>query len=149
MNHLVPCSSCGRHLRASEVSCPFCGEGRDPAGSRAPVLPRGRLSRAATLAFGALLGASAITACGDDDDEDGTGDGDAGESSDGDAGSAATTGGTGGSPSPSGGSVAVPVYGAPAPTGGTLGTGGRPATGGTGASHSSGEPAAPNDWSPS
>jgi hypothetical protein len=135
MNHLIACSNCARHVRASEPSCPFCGAARDPAASQVPVLPRGRLSRAATLAFGALVGASALTAsCGGDSDNDdeGSGTGEAGEG--GDAATPSASGGTGNMPSASGGAVAVPVYGAPFPTGGTVGTGGSPTSGGTNSS---------------
>jgi hypothetical protein len=134
MNHLTPCPECGRHVRASEPRCPFCDAERDAA--PAPrVLPNGRLSRAATLAFGAMIGAAAAVSCGGDSD-DGSGGGDAGESAGGDADDGTETGG---GPIGSGGILVTPVYGAPT-FGGTLnepdpgsgGTGNRAENGGTG-----------------
>jgi len=135
MNHLVPCPSCGRHVRASEARCPFCEAEQGAAPAPRPV-PSGRLSRAATLAFGAMLGAAAATGCGSDGDDDSGGAGDAGESAGGDADDGAQTGG---GPVANGGSLPTPVYGAPA-FGGTLnepdpgsgGTGNRAENGGTG-----------------
>ena len=132
MNHLTPCSECGRHVRAGDARCPFCDAEQGSAPPR--VLPSGRLSRAATLAFGAMLGAAAAVGCGSDSDDDGGG-GDAGESAGGDADGTET----GGGPIASGGSLVTPVYGAPA-FGGTLnspepgsgGTGNRVENGGTG-----------------
>jgi hypothetical protein len=52
--HLTPCPACGRHLRASEQGCPFCGVslGASLRAGRAPVPPSARLSRAALFAFG-------------------------------------------------------------------------------------------------
>jgi len=60
MIHFIPCDRCARHLRASEVRCPFC---------EAPVvalpagpLPAERLSRAALFAFGAaVLGSGCVS----------------------------------------------------------------------------------------
>jgi hypothetical protein len=50
---LVPCAGCGRHAKASETACPFCGEART-----AVAAPRGwpakRLARAAAFSFGAV-----------------------------------------------------------------------------------------------
>jgi len=64
MNHLVPCPECSRHVRVSETECPFCALPLDLAGTPEPRLPRERLSRAATLAFGATLAsATALAAC--------------------------------------------------------------------------------------
>jgi len=64
MKHLVPCPECNRHVRVSETACPFCETALDLAGTPEPVLPRERLSRAATLAFGATLAsATALAAC--------------------------------------------------------------------------------------
>jgi hypothetical protein len=66
MKHLVPCPECNRHVRVSELECPFCALPLDLANTPPPQLPRGRLSRAATLAFGAtLVSATAIAACSD------------------------------------------------------------------------------------
>src|SRR5450432_3685416 len=64
MKHLVPCPECNRHVRVSELECPFCASPLDLANTPPPQLPRSRLSRAATLAFGAtLVSATAISAC--------------------------------------------------------------------------------------
>ncbi|HEY5374480.1 MAG TPA: hypothetical protein VIK01_12400 [Polyangiaceae bacterium] len=64
MKHLIPCPECNRHVRVSELECPFCALPLDLANTPPPQLPRSRLSRAATLAFGAtLVSAAAISAC--------------------------------------------------------------------------------------
>jgi hypothetical protein len=107
MNHLVPCPECSRHVRVSEKECPFCALPLDLAGTPEPQLPRGRLSRAATLAFGAtLVSASALAACSSDSD---TGNGGGATSTAGAAGAAgaATAGAS------TGGGTVGPVYGAP------------------------------------
>jgi|LNFM01.1.fsa_nt_gb hypothetical protein len=57
--HLQPCRECGRHVRASESACPFCGASVSAA--PAPALPQARLTRAALVAFGLAVTA---TACG-------------------------------------------------------------------------------------
>src|SRR5258708_2486102 len=68
MKHLVPCPECSRHVRVSELQCPFCALPLDLANTPPPQLPRSRLSRAATFAFGAtFVSATAISACGADD----------------------------------------------------------------------------------
>ena len=110
MKHLVPCPECSRHVRVSELQCPFCALPLDLASTPAPQLPRGRLSRAATFAFGAtLVSATAISACGGDAEESGVPNaGAAGLASAG-----ANVGGT------------VPPYGSPPePTGGQFGVAG-------------------------
>jgi hypothetical protein len=118
MKHLVPCPECSRHVRVSETECPFCASPLDLAGTPEPQLPRGRLSRAATLAFGAtLVSASALAACSSDSD---TGNGNGGATS-----SAGSAGKAGAASSGAGGGGTVgPVYGAPA--GGELGFAGAP-----------------------
>ena len=58
---LIPCPSCARHVRTSDASCPFCGAATVQA--PAPLVARGRLSRAALLAVGAA-GALAAADCG-------------------------------------------------------------------------------------
>jgi hypothetical protein len=119
MNHLVPCPECSRHVRVSEQECPFCALPLDLAGTPEPQLPRGRLSRAATLAFGAtLVSASALAACSSDSDT-GTGNGGGATSTAGAAGAAGAA--TAGASSVGGGTVG-PVYGAPA--GGEVGAAG-------------------------
>lgn len=65
MTHLVPCPNCARHVRQSEAACPFCSVELALHHLSPPVLPRGRLGRAATFAFGAsLVGATSLIACG-------------------------------------------------------------------------------------
>jgi hypothetical protein len=65
MNQLIPCPECQRHVRTSETSCPFCGQALSLSNVPAPSLPRSRLGRAATFAFGAtLVGATALLGCG-------------------------------------------------------------------------------------
>src|SRR5690606_5822960 len=132
MSHLVPCPSCQRHVRTHEVSCPFCGAPLDLSGVAPRRLPPARLGRAATLAFGTLLGASAlVTGCGGSTEDSGDEEAQAGDSSD----SGGMDGGLGGDTS-TGGWAVGPVYGAPAAggaqvSGGTTGSGGTPGTGGT------------------
>ncbi|MBZ0116856.1 MAG: hypothetical protein K8H88_07675 [Sandaracinaceae bacterium] len=63
---LTPCSSCGRHVRASELACPFCASSVPEVRARA-VRPRVRgLGRAAILAvstsFAAACGGGAAPA---------------------------------------------------------------------------------------
>lgn len=122
MNQLLPCSVCQRHIRVSESVCPFCGAALDFSDAAAPVLPRTRLGRAATFAFGATIASAAVlTSCGETDDGGGQG-GAAGVTA---SGGSSTTGGSGGRAS-KGGSTGVagdtgsggttnvgPVYGTP------------------------------------
>jgi hypothetical protein len=64
MSELTPCPECQRHVRKTETTCPFCGEAVSLADVASPVLPRRRLSRAATFAFGAsVVGATTLGAC--------------------------------------------------------------------------------------
>ena len=73
MSELTPCPECQRHVRKTETRCPFCGEAVSLAHLPAPVLPRKRLGRAATFAFGAsVLGATALVACSDGSDDSGS-----------------------------------------------------------------------------
>jgi hypothetical protein len=67
MNQLEPCPHCHRHVQVSETACPFCAEALDFSAVAPRAVPRTRLSRAATFAFGAV-GAVAMSqvACGDD-----------------------------------------------------------------------------------
>ena len=59
MATMHPCSSCQRHLRAGEPSCPFCGArgacGAPLAARVAHPQPRGRVSRARWLAYGSAV----------------------------------------------------------------------------------------------
>lgn len=145
MSHLVPCPECSRHVRVTEVACPFCALPLDLASSPEPQLPRARLSRAATFAFGATLAsASALAACSSDND-DGVGSvvpvygapagGTVNSAGSGGAESGASSGGS----AHSGGATVMPVYGAPA--GGafpTAGSGGGPSAGSGGAPSNAG-----------
>src|SRR3954469_20602120 len=67
MNQLVPCPNCARHVRQSEAACPFCSVELALGHVSPAPLPRVRLGRAATFAFGAsLVGATSLVACGGD-----------------------------------------------------------------------------------
>jgi hypothetical protein len=137
MSQLAPCPACHRHVRITEPTCPFCGDGLALAGTPPPVLPKGRLGRAATFAFGAtLVGVTTVVACGGDDTTTGgPSTGTAGNMTGGggsSAGSAGTSSGTSGSAGNGGGTVqdsggAMALYGAPAGAGGTLIYGAPPA----------------------
>jgi hypothetical protein len=61
---LHPCPSCGRHVRRSESSCPFCSVALAFDGVPERGVPAARLGRAATFAFGAAATASALVGCG-------------------------------------------------------------------------------------
>ena len=93
MSQLAPCPACNRHVRVTEPTCPFCGDGLALAGTVVPGLPKSRLGRAATFAFGAtLVGVTTVVACGGDDTTGG--------------GSGGTSSGTAGDPTGAGGSSA-------------------------------------------
>ena len=114
MSQLIPCPGCNRHVRQAEISCPFCATALSLAHLPEHALPRTRLGRAATFAFGAtLVGATTLIACGGDSEEgkkQGSGGSAAGGSAAG--GTAAKAGeASGGS---SAGTGIGPVYGAPA-----------------------------------
>jgi hypothetical protein len=136
MRSLVPCPECGRHLRRTEISCPFCAAPVADALARAPErpLPPFRMSRAGVLAF--LAASVTGPGCGGVATTGTAGSGDSGSSGVGgllgtggtvSAGGQLGRGGTtenGGAPD-SGGVPAV-FYGAPFPvpmTGGSGGTG--------------------------
>ncbi len=70
MRHLMPCTSCQRHLRADAEECPFCGAEVVPVA--VPGRPLERLGRAAMFAFGATVLASG---CGESITRDGGPDG--------------------------------------------------------------------------
>ncbi len=61
--HLLPCPSCNRHVRAHERDCPHCGKALpETTAARSAAAQPVRLSRAALVALGA--GATmAIGAC--------------------------------------------------------------------------------------
>ncbi|MCC6874989.1 MAG: hypothetical protein IT378_11845 [Sandaracinaceae bacterium] len=58
MSELTPCTSCARHVRVTQESCPFCGAAIEVA----PRPARQVVARAARLAI--LSGAVALGACG-------------------------------------------------------------------------------------
>ena len=70
MRHLVPCSGCARHVRASESSCPFCGAALAVA-IASPRGPTPRMGRAARFAFGAAVATTlTVTGCGESHEGD-------------------------------------------------------------------------------
>jgi hypothetical protein len=101
MSQFAPCPSCNRHVVTVEIACPFCSAALPESFRQrpAPPAPRGRLSRAALMAAGAVLVGAA--GCSDNLDDGGNNDAaaDAGSMSDGN--------------NNDGGAVAL--YGAPAP----------------------------------
>jgi hypothetical protein len=112
MTQLIPCPGCNRHVRQAESSCPFCATALSLANVPEHALPRTRLGRAATFAFGAtLVGATTLVGCGGDSEEGKKtgGGGSAGMPSQAGSASGGSSAGTG---------VVGPVYGAP-PFGGT------------------------------
>jgi hypothetical protein len=122
MSQLTPCPECQRHVRKTEARCPFCDSALSLADVPAPALPRRRMSRAATFAFGAgVVGATTFGGCTLEDP----------------GGNVAVYGappaaGAGGEDSSFGGS-AQPVYGAPAAGSPNLGgSSGNPPVGGAG-----------------
>jgi len=70
MSSLIPCGSCGRHVRALEAACPFCGSAREAREVAAVEAPQRFTGRAQILGFRATVGAVAVatalgtTACG-------------------------------------------------------------------------------------
>lgn len=64
MKALVPCPSCGRHVRVSEEACPFCASVL-PTDLAARAIPAAtsRMKRAAAFAFTATL---TLAGCSDD-----------------------------------------------------------------------------------
>jgi hypothetical protein len=125
---LVACPDCSRHIRTTEVTCPFCSAAVAAAiASAAPrPIPSERLSRAAMVAFtAASLGAAACsgtvtsTGSGVQPHRDGATDG-------------AQMTGTGGGNLNTGGDMPIVFYGAPFPPGGSSNAGGTSAgAGGT------------------
>ncbi|MFO0617953.1 MAG: hypothetical protein U0414_35510 [Polyangiaceae bacterium] len=59
MASLLPCTSCGRHVRIRDAACPFCSAVQ-PSDRAAPVLTRARAKRA--VAF--VAASMAVAACG-------------------------------------------------------------------------------------
>ncbi|MBX3274389.1 MAG: hypothetical protein KF729_29260 [Sandaracinaceae bacterium] len=61
--HFAPCTGCGRHVRADDEACPFCGAAF--AGAPPRPSPTARLGRAALFAFGAAVASAGLGACGE------------------------------------------------------------------------------------
>jgi hypothetical protein len=121
---LISCPECSRHIRTSESACPFCEADVASVISNAAArtMPAVGLSRAAMMAFAAAsLGAAGCSSSdnapsgGNQPLTDGAVDGSSGK-----AGASNT-----------GGQMAIPVYGAPFPSGGTANAGGTSNAGGT------------------
>jgi hypothetical protein len=125
MAHFVPCSSCERHIRASEAECPFCGASLDfaPLPARAP---RPNIRRAALIALGTAL-AGAPLGCGDTDEDGGSGGAADASAGSGGAAGASGSGGASGSTGAGGSSGA-------AGSGGSSGAGASGGSSGAGAS---------------
>jgi hypothetical protein len=122
MTQLIPCPGCNRHVRQSENSCPFCSAALSLADVPEHALPRTRLGRAATFAFGAtLVGAATLVACGGES-EDGKKTGGGGSAG------MASQAGTASGGSSAGTAPGGAVYGAPP----FAGTGNGDGDGGTG-----------------
>jgi hypothetical protein len=99
MSELTPCPECQRHVRTTESRCPFCDSALSLSQVARPVLPRSRLGRAATFAFGATLAsATALLGCG--------GESESKKERGGSAGGGSAGGGSAGSGSAGGGSAA-------------------------------------------
>lgn len=62
MSQLLPCPSCGRHVRRTETACPFCASVTAFAPAPSSRTPTERLGRAAIMAFGAAA-ATTVAAC--------------------------------------------------------------------------------------
>ena len=64
--HLVPCPSCARHVRVSDVLCPFCATAlpEDLRASAPRALPPAGMSRAARYALGVALATATAAAPG-------------------------------------------------------------------------------------
>jgi hypothetical protein len=58
----IPCVGCGRHVRADDASCPFCGASV-PEVVVGPAVSFAGLGRAAIMALGATLAGTAIAGC--------------------------------------------------------------------------------------
>jgi len=69
MSDLVPCPACDRHVRKHESACPFCSVELSLQHLPPAALPRSRLGRAATFAFGATLAGAALVACGGESEQ--------------------------------------------------------------------------------
>lgn len=104
---LRPCASCGRHVRDTETSCPFCATALSPVPAAASRRV-GRIGRAAIVAFGAVASAGAGGCSETNTPVDAAGDRDTGSAPD----DAATVPIDAPAADPDSGNVAPP-YGAP------------------------------------
>jgi hypothetical protein len=123
-NPLVPCAGCGRHVRASESQCPFCGMTLESdLAARAVPSTTARLGRGAMFVFATTV---AIGACAPSPGpSDAASPADGGTVQDGGGGMALygapvpTDGGAepqdSGGPSPSDGGGPIAMYGGPPP----------------------------------
>ena len=59
MASLVPCPSCGRHVRIADAACPFCAAAQ-PSGRTVATALKPRAKRAITFVAASI----AVTACG-------------------------------------------------------------------------------------
>ena len=58
---LTPCSSCARHVRSTELACPFCGAAIAPSiATSEPRVVNERLTRSALHALGVAVGTATI-----------------------------------------------------------------------------------------
>lgn len=70
MSQLVPCPSCGRHVRLSGESCPFCDAALDTSALAAQYAPRrGSVQTGIKRAVIFAVGASMAAACGGETEE--------------------------------------------------------------------------------
>lgn len=60
MSSLIPCGGCGRHVRALEAACPFCGAAREAREVAVADAPQRFTGRAQILGFRATVGAVAV-----------------------------------------------------------------------------------------
>ncbi len=76
MSQLIKCTSCARHVRLTETSCPFCSAVLDLeqrtalARAFAARAPKSRVSRAALFAIGIGVITPLTAACSSDDSSD-------------------------------------------------------------------------------
>lgn len=147
MSQLTPCPECQRHVRKTEARCPFCDSALSLSHVPDRVLPRQRLGRAATFAFGAgVVGATALVSCSGDVvpmyGAPGVDGGSAGSAVYGGPPSGSTSGGTSNGDAGAG----TAVYGAPAAGSGSDEPGGNGGGGGaSGNGGAAGEGGVPTD----
>jgi hypothetical protein len=108
MTQLIVCAGCNRHVRCDATNCPFCAVALPGAAAPRPLEASRGMSRAAILALGAAIAATAPLGCSDETDDQsasGSGASGSGASGSGASGSGASgSGASGGGASGSGGS---------------------------------------------